>query len=119
MAASDNPAETSPKVEAVSKYGYSASALGTVALIFLGLLGSQITPELLEFLGPWAAPLSFAIGGTIATVIARKGAWKTGDPLRQNYFEQARAVEQLMAQRNVGQPIDNGDEWVPDRNQMG
>lgn len=105
MAASNDPAQTSPKVKAVDKWGTIGTGVGAIALVFVGLLATQITPELLDFLGPWAVPVSFAIGGTVATVTARKGAWNALDPLRQDYAEQAHAHEEA-AKATTAEPVE-------------
>jgi hypothetical protein len=65
-----NPAGISPKVKASGWTG--------LALILLGTLLTGITPEMLEFLGPWKAPV-FSLITAAAMVYA---AWRKSDPAR-------------------------------------
>lgn len=93
MAATDSAKVTSPKVKAIDKWG----AIGGVALGILAFFLSSLTPDLFEFLGPWAgivtATLVFA-----GAAIARIAAYQTPDPLRSNYTAQETAFE-LQRQR--------------------
>lgn len=65
-----NPASVSPKVKASGWTG--------LALILLGALLTGITPEMLEFTGPWKGTI-FSIVTAAAMVYA---AWRKSDPAR-------------------------------------
>ena len=86
-----NPANVSPKVK--------ASAWTILALTVLSAALAGITPDMLEFLGPWAGTAFLAIG---AIGVAIAGYLKT-DPARN---ELTRAVDYVdpQLQTPTGQP---------------
>jgi hypothetical protein len=87
MAATQDPSTISPKVKA----GATGGGLLLIAVAVGAYLLENITPELLDFLGPWAPLISGAI--VLAGTLAR--SYYVGDPLRQNYWAQKEADEKV------------------------
>lgn len=81
MAASADPKQLSPKVIGAAIAGFVLTAIGGAM--------AAVTPDALEALGPWAAPVAMVIVTAGSSLVA----WWRTDPLRQNYLANKQAVE--------------------------
>ena len=81
MAASTDPKQLSPKVVGAAVAGFIITTLGAAM--------AAISPEALEALGPWAAPVAMLIVTAGSSIVA----WWRTDPLRLNYGAQKAAAE--------------------------
>lgn len=79
MAATVDPAQTSPKVKAIDKWG----TVTTIAAGAIVVMLTMITPDMFPGLGAWA-PVAAAGLVALGAGVSRYVAYQAIDPLRQN-----------------------------------